>query len=196
MLTLSPFLEWLLLSTGIRTLSAEHIVVCLLHMTGIVVGQVGCLSRHVRDERHGTRAHLASLPSAGQEEPKKTILHVSGALGVITLDIGGPLFTSYSISKAAPNMLVYKQAKEHPDIPTVAIEPGWLKTSEHSVLFSILRSKSDDSHLQVWVARMRRSKFQSVSRGSSRLSRHSQRRARASSSTTRGNGFNGRFFTC
>ncbi|KAI0762941.1 NAD-P-binding protein [Fomes fomentarius] len=63
-----------------------------------------------------------------QKSQKKTVLHVSSALGVITLDIGGPLFTSYSISKAALNMLVYKQAKEHPDITTVAVEPGWLKT--------------------------------------------------------------------
>ncbi|KAI0751855.1 NAD-P-binding protein [Daedaleopsis nitida] len=62
-----------------------------------------------------------------EKSQKKTIVNVSSILGSVGSDCGG-FHTTYSISKAALNMLTYKQAKERPDITTITIWPGWLQT--------------------------------------------------------------------
>ncbi|PIL29600.1 hypothetical protein GSI_08236 [Ganoderma sinense ZZ0214-1] len=62
------------------------------------------------------------------EKGKKTIVNVSSGLASIGLDLGDKC-TSYSISKAALNMLTYKQKAERPDFTIVVIDPGWVKTA-------------------------------------------------------------------
>ncbi|KAH7913085.1 hypothetical protein BJ138DRAFT_1146775 [Hygrophoropsis aurantiaca] len=57
----------------------------------------------------------------------KVIANISTALASIGIDYGGQ-HSSYSISKAALNMLTYKQAKERPDLIPFVIDPGWVKT--------------------------------------------------------------------
>ncbi len=86
---------------------------------------------------------------------KKTVVNISSTLGSIGTDLGEK-FASYSVTKAALNMLVrrsgsgsgchrslklivpadpvgstpqtYKQAKERPDITAISICPGHLQT--------------------------------------------------------------------
>ncbi|CDO69112.1 hypothetical protein BN946_scf185042.g14 [Trametes cinnabarina] len=58
---------------------------------------------------------------------RKVIVNMSTGLASIGLD-QGPKCTTYSISKAALNMLTYKQKAERPDITAVVIDPGWVKT--------------------------------------------------------------------
>ncbi|VDB97663.1 unnamed protein product [Peniophora sp. CBMAI 1063] len=55
------------------------------------------------------------------------IMNMSSGLGSIGLDCG-PKCPSYSITKAALNMLAYKQAKEKPSLISFVIDPGWVKT--------------------------------------------------------------------
>ncbi|KAI0653041.1 NAD-P-binding protein [Cubamyces menziesii] len=62
-----------------------------------------------------------------EKSKKKTVVNVSSELGRLTADFG-TLSTSYSITKAALNMLTYKQQKERPDIVFISLCPGWLKT--------------------------------------------------------------------
>ncbi|KAI0325668.1 NAD-P-binding protein [Cubamyces sp. BRFM 1775] len=62
-----------------------------------------------------------------EKSGKKTVVNVSSELGRLTADYGA-LATSYSITKAALNMLTYKQQKERPDIVFISLCPGWLKT--------------------------------------------------------------------
>ncbi|KAH9887892.1 NAD-P-binding protein [Cubamyces lactineus] len=66
------------------------------------------------------------LPFVEKSE-KETVVNVSSELGRLTADFG-TLSTSYSITKAALNMLTYKQQKERPDIVFISVCPGWLKT--------------------------------------------------------------------
>ncbi|KAH9848824.1 NAD-P-binding protein [Lenzites betulinus] len=63
-----------------------------------------------------------------ERSTKKTVVNVSSELGSIGADKFGTRSTSYSISKAALNMLTYKQQKERPDIVFISMCPGWLKT--------------------------------------------------------------------
>ncbi|KAI0743402.1 NAD-P-binding protein [Daedaleopsis nitida] len=68
------------------------------------------------------------LPLIGKSA-KKTIVNVSSTLGSKAWKGPGEVrSTSYSISKAALNMLTVKQARERPDITSVSICPGWLQT--------------------------------------------------------------------
>ncbi|KAI0716564.1 NAD-P-binding protein [Earliella scabrosa] len=62
-----------------------------------------------------------------EKSAKKMFLHISSTRGSEGADLGVD-HASYSMSKAALNMLVYKQAKERPDITSIAMCPGWLKT--------------------------------------------------------------------
>jgi len=48
-------------------------------------------------------------------------------VGSFSKDMGS-VVASYSISKAALNMLTYKQACDRPDLIVFAINPGWVKT--------------------------------------------------------------------
>lgn len=84
-----------------------------------------------------------------ERSTKKTIVNVTSGLASIGLDIGDKCAT-YSMSKTMLNMLVstsfsifiplgscllisfqtYKQKAERPDITTVLVDPGWVKTSE------------------------------------------------------------------
>ncbi|KAI0746808.1 C-factor [Daedaleopsis nitida] len=67
------------------------------------------------------------LPLVEKSE-KKAVVNISSTMGSKT--VGGTLerAASYSISKAALNMLTCKQARERPDITAVSICPGWLQT--------------------------------------------------------------------
>lgn len=75
---------------------------------------------------------------------RKVIANMSSSLASIGIDYGVQ-HSSYSISKAALNMLVckselpslvakfvtiqtYKQAKERPDLIPLLVDPGWVKT--------------------------------------------------------------------
>lgn len=59
---------------------------------------------------------------------RKVIVNVTSGLASIGSDRGRPDAPSYLISKAALNMLTYKQAKARPDIIAIALAPGWTKT--------------------------------------------------------------------
>ncbi|KAH9852414.1 NAD-P-binding protein [Lenzites betulinus] len=60
----------------------------------------------------------------------KNVLHISSTLGSIASATGfGPSATSYAISKAALNMMAYKQKLERPDLIVIPLCPGWVKTS-------------------------------------------------------------------
>ncbi|KAL1946993.1 hypothetical protein VTO73DRAFT_13954 [Trametes versicolor] len=59
---------------------------------------------------------------------KKTVVNVSSTLGSLGADGFGTRSTSYAISKAALNMVTYKQQKECPDIVFISMCPGWLRT--------------------------------------------------------------------
>ncbi|EIW54690.1 NAD-P-binding protein [Trametes versicolor FP-101664 SS1] len=73
-------------------------------------------------------AHVAQayLPLV-EKSAAKTIVNVSSTLGSLGTDFG-PHFASYSISKAALNMLTVKQAYDRPDLTVVTVCPGHLKT--------------------------------------------------------------------
>ncbi|KAI0816808.1 NAD-P-binding protein [Trametes gibbosa] len=59
----------------------------------------------------------------------KKITHISSAMGSIaTADEFGARGVSYSMSKAALNMLTYKQKLERPDLTFLTLCPGWVKT--------------------------------------------------------------------
>ncbi|KAG9313494.1 hypothetical protein JVU11DRAFT_5820 [Chiua virens] len=70
-----------------------------------------------------TRAFIPLI----QRGHRKVIVNISTSLASISVDPGG-MHSSYSISKAALNMLTYKQAKEHHDLIPFLIDPGWVKT--------------------------------------------------------------------
>ncbi|KAI0353985.1 NAD-P-binding protein [Trametes cingulata] len=60
---------------------------------------------------------------------RKVILNISSTAGsVASAGIIGARFAAYSISKAALNMLTYKQKLDRPDLITIALCPGWVKT--------------------------------------------------------------------
>ncbi|KAI0715867.1 NAD(P)-binding protein [Cerioporus squamosus] len=62
-----------------------------------------------------------------EKSAKKTIVNISSTLGSIGADFGTRC-TSYSVTKAALNMLTYKEAKEKPEITAICMCPGWLQT--------------------------------------------------------------------
>ncbi|KAF8554852.1 hypothetical protein OG21DRAFT_1508367 [Imleria badia] len=55
------------------------------------------------------------------------IVNLTSTLASIGRDCG-PESTSYSISKAALNVLTYKQAKARQDLVLLLLDPGWVKT--------------------------------------------------------------------
>ncbi|KAI0667318.1 NAD-P-binding protein [Trametes maxima] len=65
---------------------------------------------------------------------KKTILNISSEYGSCNSTIETDIdrmkvpFGSYSLSKAALNMLTIKQKYERPDLTTITLCPGWVKT--------------------------------------------------------------------
>ncbi|KAI0325662.1 NAD-P-binding protein [Cubamyces sp. BRFM 1775] len=61
---------------------------------------------------------------------RKLILNVSSTGGSITTSCQrvDKEYTSYSLSKAALNMLTVKQRAERPDITAITLDPGWVKT--------------------------------------------------------------------
>ncbi|KAH9852411.1 NAD-P-binding protein [Lenzites betulinus] len=73
----------------------------------------------------------ACLPLLKKSRSKK-ILHISstsGSIGSLELTPTAYLsIPSYSMSKAALNMLAYKQKLEHPDLTVITLCPGWVKT--------------------------------------------------------------------
>ncbi|KAL1948593.1 hypothetical protein VTO73DRAFT_10399 [Trametes versicolor] len=70
----------------------------------------------------------AFLPFLEKSE-KKTILNISSSGGSLAIAAQvGTRNTSYAMSKAALNMLTYKQKVERPDITLITMCPGWTKT--------------------------------------------------------------------
>ncbi|KAH7928766.1 NAD(P)-binding protein [Leucogyrophana mollusca] len=67
------------------------------------------------------------LLPALEKSSRKVIMNMTSGLASIGTD-HGPKAASYSISKAAVNMLTYKQARERPDLIPFVIDPGWVKT--------------------------------------------------------------------
>ncbi|KAI0816816.1 NAD-P-binding protein [Trametes gibbosa] len=64
-----------------------------------------------------------------QKSRTRKILQISSVCGSKErASFFGPNYTSYSMSKAALNMLVRKQRVEYTNITTIAICPGWVKT--------------------------------------------------------------------
>jgi len=64
------------------------------------------------------------------------VVNLSSGMGSIGLDLG-PSAASYSVSKSALNMLTYKLSKEKPNIISLAMSPGHVKTDmggSHAVL--------------------------------------------------------------
>ncbi|KAH9887898.1 NAD-P-binding protein [Cubamyces lactineus] len=61
---------------------------------------------------------------------RKVVLNVSSTGGSITTSDkrDDKKYTSYSMSKAALNMLTVKQKAERPDIIAITLDPGWVKT--------------------------------------------------------------------
>ncbi|KAG6372792.1 hypothetical protein JVT61DRAFT_7194 [Boletus reticuloceps] len=67
------------------------------------------------------------LLSAIEKSNRKVIMNMTSGLASIASD-HGPKCASYSISKAAINMLTYKQARERPDLIPIVLDPGWVQT--------------------------------------------------------------------
>jgi len=63
-------------------------------------------------------------------QPGSFVLNWSSGLGSVALTVANHASNnlSYSISKAALNLLTAKQAKEWPDITFLSVDPGWVKT--------------------------------------------------------------------
>ncbi|KAH8101080.1 NAD-P-binding protein [Cristinia sonorae] len=68
----------------------------------------------------------ALLPYLERGE-RPVVLNMGSGVGSITNDSGAKR-TIYSMSKAALNMLTYKQAKAKPNIIFLVVDPGWVKT--------------------------------------------------------------------
>ncbi|GBE88922.1 C-factor [Sparassis latifolia] len=62
-----------------------------------------------------------------EKSSRKVIVNITSGLASIGLDFGAKNAT-YSVSKTALNMLTYKQARARPDITSICIDPGWVKT--------------------------------------------------------------------
>ncbi|RPD60419.1 NAD(P)-binding protein [Lentinus tigrinus ALCF2SS1-7] len=62
-----------------------------------------------------------------EKSNKKTIINVSSFLASIGHGMGA-IYTSYSLTKTALNMLTYKQVQERPDLTIVLLDPGWVQT--------------------------------------------------------------------
>ncbi|RDX52109.1 C-factor [Lentinus brumalis] len=62
-----------------------------------------------------------------EKSTKKTIVNVSSSLGSF-VSPSGARWASYSVTKAALNMLTHKQSKERPDLMIVCLNPGWVQT--------------------------------------------------------------------
>ncbi|KAI0737547.1 NAD-P-binding protein [Daedaleopsis nitida] len=78
---------------------------------------------NVAGPAHVAQAFCALLEKSG----KKTLVNISSVLGSNGTDYGAS-HASYSVSKAAVNMLTTKQAKERPDLTVISLCPGWLQT--------------------------------------------------------------------
>ncbi|KAI0375987.1 NAD(P)-binding protein [Pilatotrama ljubarskyi] len=64
-----------------------------------------------------------------EKSERKVILNVSSTGGSIgSVHLIGPTFASYSMSKTALNMLTTKQKMERPDLITIVMCPGRVKT--------------------------------------------------------------------
>ncbi|KAH9893491.1 NAD-P-binding protein [Cubamyces lactineus] len=64
-----------------------------------------------------------------EKSARKVILNVSSKGGSLaSIEAVGAKLASYAMSKAALNMLTVKQKAERPDIITITLSPGWVKT--------------------------------------------------------------------
>lgn len=73
------------------------------------------------------QAFLPFLERSGSNSRLPVVLNTSSGLGSIGL-AHGPKEAVYSISKAALNMLTYKQSAEKPNIIWICLDPGWVRT--------------------------------------------------------------------
>ncbi|KAG6375957.1 hypothetical protein JVT61DRAFT_2834 [Boletus reticuloceps] len=67
------------------------------------------------------------LLPAIERSDRRVIMNMTSRLASIGSDYG-TIDTCYCMSKIALNMLTYKQAREHPDLIPIVLEPGWVKT--------------------------------------------------------------------
>jgi len=63
----------------------------------------------------------------GEEGARRLVLNMTSGLGSLTL-VHEARLTTYSISKAAVNMLTRHQAHEYPSVIFLTVDPGWVKT--------------------------------------------------------------------
>ncbi|EMD39458.1 hypothetical protein CERSUDRAFT_121736 [Gelatoporia subvermispora B] len=59
---------------------------------------------------------------------RKALVNISSGLGSFKLNIGRADYATYCITKAALNMLTFKQAQACPEIIAIVLCPGWVKT--------------------------------------------------------------------
>ncbi|OJT03281.1 hypothetical protein TRAPUB_6149 [Trametes pubescens] len=85
--------------------------------------------------------------------PTKKVLHISSTAGSIASVVQMPpayaANASYPISKAALNMLVYKQKVERPDLTVIALCPGWVQTDMGGSGASLTPEKSVSGIIKV-----------------------------------------------
>ncbi|KAI0070569.1 C-factor [Panus rudis PR-1116 ss-1] len=75
----------------------------------------------------GTSMVAATLSPLIEKSNRKVIINMNSGLGSIGLD-AGPANMTYSASKAALNMVTYKQTVSRRDFVCLSVDPGWCKT--------------------------------------------------------------------
>ncbi|KAH7925572.1 NAD(P)-binding protein [Leucogyrophana mollusca] len=85
-----------------------------------------------------------------EQSSRKVIVNISSSLSSIGTDFGGQEAT-YSMSKAALNMLTYKQHKERPDLIPFLLDPGWVKTDMGGAGASVETEDSVSGMLRVII---------------------------------------------
>ncbi|OSD04962.1 NAD-P-binding protein [Trametes coccinea BRFM310] len=81
---------------------------------------------------------------------KKTILHISSVAGSMqSVPELGVIYGSYSMSKAAYNMLAQKQKIERPDLTIISMCPGHVKTDMNPVHYEIEPEESVQGIIKV-----------------------------------------------
>ncbi|KAI0765962.1 NAD-P-binding protein [Trametes elegans] len=87
------------------------------------------LLRHVRTNVAAPAVVAQAYLPLVEKSAKKTVVNISSTMGSHTAAANwGPGATSYSISKAALNMLTVKEKFARPDLTFISLCPGWVKT--------------------------------------------------------------------
>ncbi|RDX44183.1 NAD(P)-binding protein [Lentinus brumalis] len=107
----------------------------LINNAGILPGGTDtafCMDVGVLEETFTTNvsgpSHVAqAFIGLVEKSAKRTIVNISSTLGSMGADPGA-VHASYAVSKAALNMLTYKEAKEKPSLIVISMCPGSLQT--------------------------------------------------------------------